>query len=167
MEISVIIPVYNNGSTLEACVASVTRQAFQPLEILLVDDGSPEGTAEAEKLEREESRVRLLRHEHGGVAYARNRGLQEARGEWILFLDADDRMAEMEVGKHRQRRPLLLRRQVRHRHGQADDPREAGLDPAAAEGGGQHGQRPQHQQDNGCARVFHARNISFGTKIAT
>ena len=66
MEISVIIPVYNNGSTLEACVASVTRQAFQPLEILLVDDGSPEGTAEAEKLEREESRVRLLRHEHGG-----------------------------------------------------------------------------------------------------
>ena len=94
MEISVIIPVYNNGSTLEACVASVTRQAFQPLEILLVDDGSPEGTAEAEKLEREESRVRLLRHEHGGVAYARNRGLQEARGEWILFLDADDALTD-------------------------------------------------------------------------
>ena len=90
MTISVIIPVYNADKKLEACVASVMRQVFPPAEILLVDDGSPEGTALAERLEREISCLRLIRQEHDGASQARNRGLGEATGDWILLLDADD-----------------------------------------------------------------------------
>ena len=95
MTISVIIPVYNAGKTLETGVGSVLGQSRLPDEILLVDDGSEDDSiAVAERLQSRDSRVRLLRQPHGGASAARNRGLREAAGEWVLFLDADDRLAE-------------------------------------------------------------------------
>lgn len=91
MEISVIIPVHNAEKTLEKCVRSVLAQAWRAVEVLLVDDGSADGSAETARLlcGRDE-RVRLLQQEHAGVSEARNRGLKEARGDAVLFLDADD-----------------------------------------------------------------------------
>ncbi len=91
MKISVIIPVYNAEKTLEACVRSVTEQGERETEILLIDDGSTDGTIRlAEELREKNPTIHVLRQEHGGVSRARNRGLSEASGEGILFLDADD-----------------------------------------------------------------------------
>lgn len=93
--ISVIIPLYNAEKTIDACVYSVLRQSVQPKEILLVDDGSTDGTAEAaEKWCRRDGNIRLFREAHAGTSKTRNRGLMEAEGEWVLFLDADDQLAE-------------------------------------------------------------------------
>ena len=93
--ISVVIPLYNAEKTLEVCVSSVLNQSLQPAEILLVDDGSTDGTVKtAEKLCERFSVVRLLRQNHGGTSAARNCGLREAKSEWILFLDADDQLVE-------------------------------------------------------------------------
>ena len=87
--LSVVIPAYNAEKYLEEAVGSVRSQTWDgEMEILLVDDGSSDGTRElGEKLG-----CRLFSQTHGGAASARNRGLSEARGEWILFLDADDVM---------------------------------------------------------------------------
>ena len=95
MTISVIIPVYNAEKTLEACVASVLKQSLPPEEILLADDGSADGSEAVEAtLQAQEPRVRVISLPHGGVSEARNRGLKEARGEMVLFLDADDELTE-------------------------------------------------------------------------
>ena len=93
--ISVVIPLYNAEKTLEACVNSVLSQSLQPTEILLVDDGSTDGTVEAaERICKEFQRVRLIQQEHAGTSSTRNRGLQEAKSEWVLLLDADDQLVE-------------------------------------------------------------------------
>ena len=95
MKISVIIPTYNAAKTLEACVRSVGEQGMPETEILLIDDGSTDGTtALAKQLGESMPGLRLIRQEHGGVSEARNRGLREAKGEYILFLDADDRLTD-------------------------------------------------------------------------
>lgn len=93
--ISVVIPLYNAEKTLEACVNSVLSQSLQPTEILLVDDGSTDGTVEAaERICKEFHSVRLIQQEHAGTSSTRNRGLQEAKSEWVLLLDADDQLVE-------------------------------------------------------------------------
>lgn len=85
--ISVIVPAYNAARFLPEAIASIRAQRWEPLEILLIDDGSTDETpAVASALEG----VRAFRKPNGGAASARNFGLQEARGEWISFLDADD-----------------------------------------------------------------------------
>lgn len=89
--ISVIIPVYNIREYLPRCVESVCAQTYQKLEILLVDDGSTDGTGElCEKLAAGDSRIRVFHKENGGSSSARNLGLQKARGEYIGFVDSDD-----------------------------------------------------------------------------
>ena len=102
--LSVIVPVYQAEKTLEACVLSVVQQNCEPLELLLVDDGSSDETQTiAKRLEQEYPFVRLICQEHGGVSEARNRGIREAQGEWIMFLDVDDLLvpgALMALGKH-------------------------------------------------------------------
>jgi glycosyltransferase involved in cell wall biosynthesis len=86
--VSVVIPCYNAARFLPEAVASVLAQHYEPLEILLVDDGSTDSTPEiAPGLAPE---VRYLRQENRGPSAARNLGLREARGEIIAFLDADD-----------------------------------------------------------------------------
>jgi glycosyltransferase involved in cell wall biosynthesis len=90
--LSVVIPVYNGTESLEGAVDSIRRQGYEPIEILVVDDGSTDGTADAAA--RLGQGVRYIRQENGGPSSARNRGLAEARGEWIGFLDVDDRWPE-------------------------------------------------------------------------
>lgn len=86
-DISVVIPAWNPGAFLREAVQSVWAQSLKPLEVIVVDDGSDKPL---ESLV-EGLNVRLFRNEHAGDAAARNRGVKEARGEWIAFLDADDK----------------------------------------------------------------------------
>jgi glycosyltransferase involved in cell wall biosynthesis len=86
--ISCILPVYNGERFLAEALQSVLDQDFPDQEALVVDDGSTDGTTTV--LEGFGSRIRVLRQEHAGVAAARNRGLEEARGTYIAFQDADD-----------------------------------------------------------------------------
>jgi len=89
--LSVIIPAYNAEPFIAATLKSVQAQTFRNIEILVVDDGSTDATAEiAGRFVAEDSRFRVLTKPNGGVGSARNRGLAEARGGFVAFLDADD-----------------------------------------------------------------------------
>lgn len=91
MRVSVILPTYNRMGVLEVAVESVITQSFVDLELLVVDDGSTDGTAEyLENLARRDARVRWFRVEHGGAAIARNFGLSKASGRYVAFQDSDD-----------------------------------------------------------------------------
>jgi GT2 family glycosyltransferase len=86
--VSVVIPTYNRAHWLRAAICSAVQQSHRPLEILVVDDGSTDETKEL--CAQFGPLVRHIPQEHGGAAVARNRGLREARGEYIAFLDSDD-----------------------------------------------------------------------------
>lgn len=89
--ISVIVPVYNIMDCLPKCVRSICAQTYSNLEILLVDDGSDDGTEKlVEKLAEEDERIRVFHKENGGSSSARNLGISEAKGKWIGFVDSDD-----------------------------------------------------------------------------
>lgn len=90
-KISVIIPIYRVEQYLCKCVESVLTQTYHDLEIILVDDGSPDGCGKIcdEYAERDE-RVKVIHKPNGGVASARNAGLDAATGEWIGWVDSDD-----------------------------------------------------------------------------
>lgn len=89
--ITVIIPAYNIMEYLSRCVHSVTAQTYRNLEILLVDDGSTDGTGElCDELGSEDDRIRVLHKENGGSSSARNLGLEAASGEYVGFVDSDD-----------------------------------------------------------------------------
>lgn len=89
--ISVIIPVYNAKKTLSACIESIIRHQDPAIEILLIDDGSTDGSAAiCDICDNRDSRIRVYHRENQGVSAARNFGLSEARGEWIAFIDSDD-----------------------------------------------------------------------------
>jgi len=93
--ISVIIPVYNVEQYLPECVESVLKQTYQNLEILLIDDGSTDGSGKlCDEYAKKDSRVKVIHKENGGVSSARNRGLDIAQGEYITFIDGDDFVAE-------------------------------------------------------------------------
>ncbi|MCD7864665.1 MAG: glycosyltransferase [Clostridiales bacterium] len=89
--ISVIIPVYDVEQWLERCVQSVLSQTYHALEIILVDDGSPDQCPKlCDEYGVKDSRVRVIHKENGGLASARNAGLDIATGEYVFFLDSDD-----------------------------------------------------------------------------
>ncbi|HNW86725.1 MAG TPA: glycosyltransferase family 2 protein [Candidatus Limiplasma sp.] len=91
--ISVVVPVYNKRAYLAQCVASVAGQGYAPCEVILVDDGSTDGSAGlCDTLAAENARVRVLHQSNAGVSAARNAGAMAATGEWITFLDADDQL---------------------------------------------------------------------------
>lgn len=91
--ISVIIPVYNMEDTVEKCIESVRNQTWRDLEIIVVDDGSTDGTAAlCDRAAAEDARVKVIHRENGGVSAARNTGLAAATGEYIAWLDSDDWM---------------------------------------------------------------------------
>lgn len=91
MSISVIIPCYRATATLHRAVDSALTGAPADLEVLLVDDGSPDDTgALCDELAAADPRVRALHRANGGAGAARNTGLDAAHGDWVLFLDADD-----------------------------------------------------------------------------
>ena len=88
-KVSVIIPTYNRLPMLKEAVNSVLAQHFEDVELIVVEDGSTDGTAE--EMKRYGGRVKLIQHsENRGVSAARNRGILQARGKYIAFLDSDD-----------------------------------------------------------------------------
>ncbi len=90
-EISVIIPVWNSENYVSEGLNSIFKQSFTDLEIIAVDDGSTDKTAQILKqLATQEPRLKVLRQSNQGVAAARNHGLEEAKGKYIFFLDSDD-----------------------------------------------------------------------------
>lgn len=89
--VSVIVPVYNTAQYLARCIDSILCQSFTDFELLLVDDGSTDGSgAICDAYAEKESRIRVFHKENGGASSARNLGLDNARGEWITFVDSDD-----------------------------------------------------------------------------
>ncbi len=91
--VSVIIPVYKTEKFLEKCVSSVLNQTYGNIEIILIDDGSPDGSpAICDALSAEHEKIRVIHKENGGLSSARNRGIDEAAQatQFILFLDSDD-----------------------------------------------------------------------------
>lgn len=93
--ISVIIPVYNVEKYLVRCVTSVCRQTYGNLEIILVDDGSPDRCgAICNHLAEKDKRIKVIHKENGGLSSARNAGLELARGACLFFLDSDDYISE-------------------------------------------------------------------------
>jgi glycosyltransferase involved in cell wall biosynthesis len=88
-EISVIIPAYNAERTIAATVDSVLAQTFTDFELIVIDDGSKDGTADIVDAVGD-TRVTCVRTENGGVSVARNRGIERASGSFVAFLDADD-----------------------------------------------------------------------------
>lgn len=89
--ISVIVPVYNTKEYLERCVNSLLMQTYQDMEIILVDDGSTDGSGEiCDRFAEREERIRAFHKENGGSSSARNLGIDNAKGEYIGFVDSDD-----------------------------------------------------------------------------
>lgn len=89
--ISVIIPLYNKEQIIERTVQSVLEQSYKNVEVIIIDDGSIDGSYNiVENIH--DSRIRLIHQENGGPSKARNQGVKNAKGDWILFLDADDEL---------------------------------------------------------------------------
>ncbi|MEG1524456.1 MAG: glycosyltransferase [Clostridia bacterium] len=89
--LSVIVPVYNLADYIDTCIASLIGQTYQNLEIVIVDDGSTDGSAEkCDAWANMDTRIRVIHKENGGLSTARNTGLQMASGDWIGFVDGDD-----------------------------------------------------------------------------
>lgn len=91
--VSVIVPVYNAERFLLACLNSLLSQSYVNWEAILVDDGSKDSSPSlCDEYSRKDARVKVFHKENGGVSSARNLGLDKAVGDWVFFLDADDRM---------------------------------------------------------------------------
>ena len=89
--ISVVLPIYNIESYLDRCMKAVLNQTYSNLEILMVDDGSPDNCPQiCDRYAEQDSRVRALHKENGGLSDARNYGIARARGEYITCIDPDD-----------------------------------------------------------------------------
>lgn len=97
--VSIIIPIYNGERYLNQCLESIQMQGYTDFEVLMIDDGSTDGSAGIcmEFAERD-SRFRYKHKENGGVSSARNVGIEESTGEWLLFVDADDKMPDNALG---------------------------------------------------------------------
>ena len=88
-KVSVVIPTYNRANRVGSTIDSVLAQTFSDLEVIVVDDGSSDGTGQVLR-EAYGDRIRYIYQNNQGASVARNRGIEEARGEWIAFLDSDD-----------------------------------------------------------------------------
>lgn len=90
-KISVIVPVYKVEAYLERCVRSICRQSYTNLEIILVDDGSPDNSGKmCDELAQQDERIHVIHKKNGGLSDARNAGIERAAGEYIAFIDSDD-----------------------------------------------------------------------------
>ena len=90
-QISVIVPVYNTEKYLHRCIDSILAQTFTDFELLLIDDGSTDNSGTiCDEYATKDSRVRVFHKKNGGVSSARNLGVDNAKGEWVTFVDSDD-----------------------------------------------------------------------------
>lgn len=91
--ISVIVPVYNGETYLANCIESIEKQSYKPLEVIIVNDGSTDQTGEVcQALTEKYDNIRLISLPDLGVSVARNAGMKEAKGDYLTFVDADDRI---------------------------------------------------------------------------
>lgn len=96
--VSVIVPVYNVEEYLCQCVDSILGQTYRSLEVVLVDDGSPDNSPKiCDGYARKDSRVKVIHRKNGGLSDARNAGLEAATGEYVLFVDSDDYWRDSDV----------------------------------------------------------------------
>lgn len=94
MKVSVIVPVYNTKEFLQQCVQSVLAQTFKDFELLLIDDGSTDGSDDlSEKLGHLDERIQVYHKTNGGLSDARNYGIKRANGDFLTFIDSDDYIA--------------------------------------------------------------------------
>jgi len=92
--ISVIIPVYNVEKYLDRCLCSVVSQTYKNLEIILVDDGSPDNSGKmCDEWAKKDNRIKVIHKQNAGLGYARNSGLEIATGKYVSFVDSDDYIA--------------------------------------------------------------------------
>lgn len=90
-KISVIVPVYKVERYLEQCVRSIQKQTYKEIEIIIVDDGSPDKCPEiCDELAKKDTRIRVIHKENGGLSDARNYGIEAATGDYLVFIDSDD-----------------------------------------------------------------------------
>lgn len=100
MKISVIIPIYKVENYLDECIESVLCQSYKDIEVILVDDGSPDRCPEiCDEYAKKDSRVKVIHKQNGGLSDARNVGLAASTGEFIVFLDSDDYWDDQDVLK--------------------------------------------------------------------
>ncbi len=98
--ISIIIPVYKVEKYLRNCLDSVINQTYKNLEIILVDDGSPDACPQiCDEYEKNDDRIKVIHKENGGLSSARNAGLDKCTGEYIAFIDSDDYVDKMYIEK--------------------------------------------------------------------
>ena len=96
--VSIIVPVYKVEKYLRECVDSILRQTYRELQIILIDDGSPDGSgAICDEYALRDDRITVIHSENGGLSAARNRGLALCEGEYVLFVDSDDWLEENAV----------------------------------------------------------------------
>lgn len=101
MLFSIIIPVYNVEQYLKECVDSVLKQTYNDYEIILVNDGSKDGSAQiCEQYAKNYKEINVVHKENGGLSSARNEGLKRAKGEYIVFIDSDDYIKERNFLEH-------------------------------------------------------------------
>ena len=93
--LSVIVPCYNVAQWVEKCVASITRQTYKELEIILIDDGSTDNTPSLlDSLAAQDKRIRVIHQKNQGSSITRENGLKASKGAYVTFVDADDRIHE-------------------------------------------------------------------------
>ena len=92
-KISIVVPVYNTSKYLKKCLNSLVKQSYENIEIIVVDDGSPDDSYKIyQKFAEQDNRVKFIRKENAGVSEARNTGIDNATGDFIMFVDSDDWM---------------------------------------------------------------------------
>ena len=100
IEVSVVVPIYNAGKKLEKCIKSILNQTFTNFELILVNDGSTDNSINiCKKYELKDNRVRVIDKKNEGSIATRNRGVMEASGDYIMFVDADDYIATTAIEK--------------------------------------------------------------------
>ncbi|EOU1884066.1 MAG: glycosyltransferase family 2 protein [Clostridium perfringens] len=96
--VSVVIPLYNCEKYIEECILSLIKQTYKCLEIIVVDDGSNDnGYQIVNKISENDSRVRLIKKQNGGVGSARNYGISHSKGDYIIFVDSDDTLSDRAI----------------------------------------------------------------------
>lgn len=99
-KVSVIVPAYNAEKYISQCIMSIMKQTYKNMEIIIIDDGSNDSTQnKIEELSKADSRIKLFTQVNSGPSVARNRGIEEVSGEYIVFVDSDDKIQELYVEK--------------------------------------------------------------------
>jgi glycosyltransferase involved in cell wall biosynthesis len=93
--VSVIVPVYNVENFLDYCITSLTKQTYKNIEIILIDDGSKDKSGDiCDEWYKKDSRIKVIHQKNGGLSAARNKGLENSKGDYICFVDSDDFVKE-------------------------------------------------------------------------